>query len=585
MRSYASWKGSRRPEEKKSAAQARAESELLKKNMNQFLRHTHPDALRRHVLRESEHVQQQYNLQGILDKNEEAIQLLNSFVQTTSNYEQHRQDFMTRGSPLKLSFYVVRRKREDVPGDLVVKEISTTTRLPNLHEEDWMRRAGSRRKECLHQWRDSALLELLLQASRVFRGFSDKKLSQCRLLPGEEQIAFLQRREAVTKVLLPPQFSKLRSKAQEKAVEEAEREQEEQQAGEESAFIDIPAGDIDSSFMRALRDDLRRSGTNRSDPTSLFSRKLGTRNQPTKEELKEILEVTKVFFPPGTPEEHVEKILKRIEVYARDLRIFEWYRLPIYVGAPTYSVTVKDGFVCLPWNFTVEGTLEFLVENLEYIQHRHLSLRNKLVEVVESCEAAKEHLEVRNIQSSQAVRHADLKRSLDRLVAAKEAEEGFVDLSGVTLSFHHQAHHYRFNEVTGNLDLPVNWTWPFLWEALKSVKMDLIAYQGNYKLLPGLPSRLLEAGIRFKAFEVDDQLKDCIVFQTHCFKRLLEQRSLFEKFDLSFLTVRISDRFQLDVKALVLSIPWDFSVDELISYLEQWQAPSDPRRQLGAGAA
>ena len=176
----------------------------------------------------------------------------------------------------------------------------------------------------------------------------------------------------------------MRKQQQEEAHEQEMQEQqqhEERKSAKDSAFIDIPAGDVDSSLLRALRDDFRRSGMNRSDPSSLYSRKFGSMNEPSKEEMKEILEVTKVFFPPDTPSIHVDKILRRIELYCRELRIFDWYQLPIFIGAPSYSTTYKDGFVCLPWNFTVEGTLEFLAENLDYIKHRHLSIRNKLAEV------------------------------------------------------------------------------------------------------------------------------------------------------------------------------------------------------------
>lgn len=206
--------------------------------------------------------------------------------------------------------------------------------------------------------------------------------------------------------------------------------------------------------------------------------------------------------------------------------------------------------------------------------------------MVEACEATREQLNVRNVESSQVVRHADLKRSLHRLLAAKEEEENFIDLSGLSLCFHHKAHHYRFDEVTGELELPVNWEWYGLHRALGTVQQDLVAFQGNFQLLPGLPGRLQEAGVRVKGFEVDEALKHCITFQAHCFKELIKENRLFQKFDLSFLTIRISDRFKLDAKSLVLSIPWDFSVDELIAYLEQWQAPPDPGQdwhQLGAG--
>ena len=111
---------------------------------------------------------------------------------------------------------------------------------------------------------------------------------------------------------------------------------------------------------------------------------------------------------------------------------------------------------------------------------------------MESCETAKKELDIRNVESSQAVRHADLKRSLDRLVAAKESEEDFVDLTGVSLCFHHRVDQYRFNEVTGELELPVDWNWFSLVRAVGTVKQDLIAFQGNYQLLPDIKNALID---------------------------------------------------------------------------------------------
>ena len=87
-----------------------------------------------------------------------------------------------------------------------------------------------------------------------------------------------------------------------------------------------------------------------------------------------------------------------------------------------------------------------------------------------------------------------------------------------------------------------------------------------------------QCGIKVKEVTVADELRESITYQTHCFGKLLSQRELFRQFDLSFLTLHIAERFHLDTRRLVLAIPWDFDVDELIEYLEQWKPPISEER-------
>ena len=102
--------------------------------------------------------------------------------------------------------------------------------------------------------------------------------------------------------------------------------------------MDLPEGNVDSEFIKSLRSDLEMSGGSRGDPNNLVNRKYGhDKIEPNQAELEECLDTMIIFFPPATPQEIQDKVRLRLRKFAREFRLHEWYTLPLYIGAPTYS--------------------------------------------------------------------------------------------------------------------------------------------------------------------------------------------------------------------------------------------------------
>jgi len=532
---------------------------LLHPYLRQLLRLIHPDSFRKYTQgQNAEH----YTQLSLI--NQRSLQSINSFIATMNAHQENLRSF-TNPQPIYLDFYVIIQK----PGlPLESKQIKSILQYPNTAIHQWIRFPNV--GDYMNQWRDVQILQLLHQANSLLQDHAFE------FLPNEQELLILQEMARKTLIPLPKAFQAAQTELKqpgdhiedENYSPEDDRILEIKRKAEKSAELLWQIPEHKSDFYTSLRIHSIDESHHPRSPEHPSNKKYGTvYSKPSKDQLKRMLKTMQIDFPVRTDPELIRAIYRYLIKNANELKIWEWYHVPIIMGTEDFCVLDKC-VLGIPFHFNVASLKEFLQKYLPLIFHQGLGLRSTLKPIAEKLLLVKEQFLLIDVNVDPLVKFTELDKTLDHLLANVGAFSKF-NLECLNFEFRGAKSKYGFHIPTGTIRIPLDFTLEGLRDFLaESSRKQLFSnYRIAYNSVQTLRTNLLKK-CKLASLTLTSGVEKDPFLQREVLMKITDFLQATSSLELENVHVSIEIPFtNISYQSGTLHLPENFTVQELMEFI------------------